>query len=287
MKKVFVSYMKLMRVKHWVKNFLVFLPLIFSGELFSSKNTHIVVVGFFVFSFLASSIYILNDIKDVKKDRLHQKKKYRPIASGAISVKAGITLLCTCFFISIILNLLFIKSYMSCAYICVYFVINILYSNGLKNIPILDIVILASGFLLRLSYGGVVANIEISEWLYLTVIMASFYMGLGKRRNELGKDNQEIATRGVLKFYDYNFLDKNMYMCLGLAQTFYALWAAGTGNKIMLWTVPVVVTIGMKYSLNIEKESDGDPVEVLAHDKLLWVMTSIYMALVICALYVY
>ena len=193
MKKVFVSYMKLMRVKHWVKNFLVFLPLIFSGELFSSKNTHIVVVGFFVFSFMASSIYILNDIKDVKKDRLHQKKKYRPIASGAISVKAGITLLCTCFFISIILNLLFIKSYMSCAYICVYFVINILYSNGLKNIPILDIVILASGFLLRLSYGGVVANIEISEWLYLTVIMASFYMGLGKRRNELGKDNQEIA----------------------------------------------------------------------------------------------
>jgi len=163
--------------------------------------------------------------------------------------------------------------------------LNVLYSKKLKDVPIVDVVILVSGFLIRLMYGGVVTNVVISRWLYLTVIMVSFYMGLGKRRNELGKEKSENNTRRVLKYYNYAFLDKNMYLSLGLAEAFYALWAIDSPQQELLWTVPLIIIIGMKYSLNIEGESDGDPVEVILKDKYLWVLGLIYMILVAYIIY--
>ena len=242
-------------------------------------------LGFLAFSFLASAVYILNDIQDVEKDRLHPKKKFRPIASGKVSEKQGKVLSVVAMIGAITLNFLATTNYVSFIFLGIYLVMNIFYSKGLKNVPLLDIVVLASGFLLRLIYGGIVTNIHISNWLYLTVITASFYMGLGKRRNELGKSGNQINTRKVLKYYNYAFLDKNMYMCLGLTNAFYALWVIGTQKEVMIWTVPMVMVLGMKYSLNIERDSDGDPVEVILQDKVLWLLGILYSALVIGAIY--
>ena len=138
----------------------------------------------------------------------------------------------------------------------------------------MDIAILVSGFLLRVLYGSEIMGIEISNWLYLTVISMSFYLGLGKRRNELVKST-EGTTRKVLQFYNHSFLDKNMYMCLALTITFYSLWSVDPltisriGNSNLFWTVPLVILICMKYSLTIEGNSDGDPVEVVFRDKTL------------------
>ena len=111
--------------------------------------------------------------------------------------------------------------------------LNLLYSFGLKNVPVADIAILVSGFLLRVLYGSSITGIEISKWLYLTVIAMSFYLGLGKRRNELEKHGGE-STRKVLEAYNKNFLDKNMYMCLSLAIVFYSLWCTDP-NTISLY----------------------------------------------------
>lgn len=279
------NYIKLMRLKHCVKNILILLPLVFSGEFFQYGKLLSSALGFLAFSFLASAVYILNDIQDVEKDRLHPKKKFRPIASGKVSEKQGKVLSVVAMIGAITLNFLATTNYVSFIFLGIYLVMNIFYSKGLKNVPLLDIVVLASGFLLRLIYGGIVTDIHISNWLYLTVITASFYMGLGKRRNELGKSGNQINTRKVLKYYNYAFLDKNMYMCLGLTNAFYALWVIGTQKEVMIWTVPMVMVLGMKYSLNIERDSDGDPVEVILQDKILWLLGILYSALVIGAIY--
>ena len=283
------KYFKLLRVKHYIKTFLVFLPIMFSGKLTDTNVFYKSVLGFIAFCAVSSAVYIFNDIKDVEKDRNHPKKRNRPIASGQIKIK-------TALFISVVL----LATAITCLYfangnllswliLATYLLMNICYSAGLKNVPLLDVAILSAGFLLRVMFGAAITDIKISNWLYLTIISISFYFGLGKRRNELLKQNGD-ETRKVLQFYNAKFLDKNMYVCLTLGIVFYSLWCVDgvTVEKLgnIIWTIPCVLIICMKYSLTIEKDSDGDPVEVLLHDKFLLIMTVIFciaLALVIYA----
>lgn len=292
------KYLRLMRVHHYVKNILIFLPLIFSGQLFNVKLLVPSVCGFFAFSLISSGIYTLNDIKDVESDRRHPTKCKRPIASGAVSVKSAwvlaVSLVVAAIGINIFICAYFFDSfkYKSLIFILIYLALNIAYSLGFKNIPILDIAILVSGFLLRVLYGSAITDIQISQWLYLTVIAISFYLGLGKRRNELKRhSSEENETRKVLKFYNQGFLDKNMYMCLALTIAFYSLWAIDSltveriGSSYLVWTVPIVILICMKYSLNVEGDSDGDPVEIVFHDKALIIMCVLYALITFAMIY--
>ena len=158
---------------------------------------------------------------------------------------------------------------------------------GLKDVPLLDVTILASGFLLRVLFGAVLTGTEVSEWLYLTVLSGAFYFSLGKRRNELQK-KKDGDTRKVLKYYTRDFLDKNMYMCLALLNTFYALWCkdiTNAGMEYAMWTVPIVILVCMKYSLTVEGNSEGDPVEVLLHDRVLMALCVVYGIVMIGMLY--
>ena len=273
------NILKELRIHHYTKNLLVFVALACSGCFFDIYKLIPGIWSFLAFCMISSSVYIFNDIHDVEKDRNHPTKCQSPFASGAISLKKGWTM----FFVLICLAVAFncmAYSLLSSVLLLLYFTLNIAYSLGLKDIPILDVTILVSGFLIRVLYGAVMTQIEVSNWLYLTVIASAFYFALGKRRNEL-KRVETGVTRKVLSFYTEGFLDKNMYMCLGLANTFYALWAmdkgsAGGYSKYLIWTVPIVFLIFMKYSLNIEGNSDGDPVEVLVHDKILIALCVIY-----------
>ena len=217
------KYLKLMRIHHYLKNVLIFLPLIFSQNLFDANLFKKTILGFLSFSILSSIVYVINDIQDVEKDRRHSTKCKRPIASGAVSIKSAYILVIFISIIGIILN------YLACGFnfkawtlVIMYIGFNFAYSMGFKNLPIIDITILVSGFLLRVLYGSAITYIEVSKWLYLTVISMSFYLGLGKRRNELKTEGSK--TRKVLKYYNHGFLDKNMYMCLGLTIVFYSLW---------------------------------------------------------------
>jgi len=269
------KYLKLMRVKHYIKNLLVFLPFVFSGQLFEQFYLVRAVTGFFAFCLLSSAIYIFNDIRDAEQDRLHPKKKSRPIASGAVSKRAAY-ILGACLLLATAVLHYFSRavSWYAWVFLLAYLLLNLAYSLKLKHVPIIDIAILVSGYVLRVLYGSALSGIEISRWLYLTVISLSFYLGLGKRRNELIRQD-DAAKRSVLKFYNQSFLDKNMYMCLALTIAFYSLWAVdpvtiariSTGG--IVWTVPLVILICMRYSLHVERDSDGDPVEVLLGDKLL------------------
>ncbi len=281
------KYLKLIRVKHWIKNLLIFLPLIFSREI-NQSNIILTILGFISFSLASSIIYIINDIRDKEKDKNHPTKKNRPIAAGTISIPNALTI-AGLFLIITIAILIYLSTYnhFISIYIISYILLNIMYSFGLKNIPLLDVFILALGFLIRVLYGGAIINVEVSTWLFLTVLSISFYLGLGKRRNELmAQESIGNNTRSVLKYYNKEFLDKNMYMCLSMTIIFYSLWCQDLNSKYIMWTIPVVLLICMKYSLNIESNSLGDPVEVLLKDKVLILLIGIYAIAIFLTLYV-
>lgn len=283
------NYIKLMRVHHYIKNVLLFAALGCSGQLLNIEKLYSAIWGFLAFCMISSVIYVINDIKEREKDRIHPTKCRRPIASGKISVKSAYILAAILFLSSMLYNYLVFRP-LSSILLITYFALNIAYSFELKNKPLIDVTILTSGFLLRVVYGAVITDIAISNWLYLTVFVLAFYFSLGKRRNELKRTEGSGQTREVLKHYSINFLDKNMYMCLGLANTFYALWCMDTATILhyrmnLIFTVPIVLLITMKYSMNIEGDSDGDPVEVLLHDRILLLLCLVYFVMMFFALY--
>ena len=277
------QHIRLLRPHHWIKNLLMFLPALFSGRLFECSVLIPCVYGFIALCFVSSVIYIVNDIRDAEKDKLHPKKCSRPIASGAVSKASASAIAIFLFVVASVMDILLCKSIDGMVILLVYTVLNVGYSMGLKEIPLIDILILASGFVLRVVYGSAVSGVPVSGWMYLTVMSASLYLGLGKRRNELSKNG--TTSRKVLRLYTYEFLDKNMYICNAVMIIFYSMWCTTAeiterfGGR-MLWSVPLVMVIFMKYSMDIEGSSDGDPVEVVIHDKVLAMLCTVY-ALVI------
>lgn len=277
--------LKLMRVKHYIKNLLIFLPLIFSNNITNIKLLIQTILAFIIFSLITSIVYIFNDLKDVEKDKLHPTKKSRPLASGEITKKQVYIIIIILIGICIISSILIFKgNFKAYLLILTYVALNICYSLKLKNIPIIDITVLAIGYLLRIMYGASIIYVPVSNWLYLTVLSASFYMAMGKRRNELFEITTKKTTRDVLKYYNTNFLDKNMYMCLGLAIVFYSLWCMDICKQInnrinVMYTIPIIIILSMKYSLNIEKDGSGDPVEVILKDK-----TIIFLLLILAVM---
>lgn len=273
------SLIRLMRPKHWIKNFLIFMPLVFSGLFFDRTGFIIVCIGWLSFSLMASAVYILNDISDRKSDKKHEIKCGRPIASGTVSIRTASILFVILAGVAVFLTWLIDPSLISLLLLLAYLLINIGYSKGLKKIPLVDVTLLVAGFLIRVFYGAVLIDQAVSVWLYLTVTAMSLYLGFGKRRNELvNQIDNNMEIKGVLKYYTPEFLDKNMYMSLTLTIVFYALWAAGHSEEYsyLIWTVPLVILICMKYSLSIESQTYADPVDVFTSDKILIALVGIY-----------
>ena len=283
------KYLKLLRVKHYIKNFLVFLPLFFSGRLTQTTDFLHVSGMFFAFSFCASIIYIINDICDIEKDRLHPTKSSRPLASGSVTVTQAYILIVLLAILAVAASA-YSAGDKVLAWVCLllYVLSNVGYSKGLKNIAIVDVFILMLGYVLRLFCGALVVDVSVSGWLYLTVMSMAFYLGLGKRRNESIKYGHE--TRAVLRAYNVDFLDKNMYACLCMTIVFYSLWCEqmshNLGSILILLTVPIVVVICMRYSLLVETRADGDPVEVLMKDKALLLLCTFFVMSLFVFVYV-
>ena len=283
-----MNYIKLMRIKHYIKNLLIFLPLIFSGLLLKQDKLIITIFGFICFSLMASSVYVINDIRDREKDKKHKLKCKRPIAAGLISPKKAMLFMIFLLLIVVVISIVMKFNYVSILLMILYFVINICYSMGAKNIPLVDIILLVSGFVIRVLFGALLINVSVSNWLYLTIISASFYLGFGKRRNEMLKSSK---TRKVLKYYNKDFLDKNMNVFLTITIVFYSLWTTDSAivtksNNLLIWTIPFLIIIFLKYSMDIEGDSDGDPVEVIVKDKILIGLGIIYGILLLAILYI-
>ncbi len=256
--------LKLIRVKHWVKNFIIFIPLVCS-KMISQHNVTMSMVGFLSFSFSCSFIYIINDIRDIKSDQKHPRKKNRPLPSGRISIKKAIIISIILIIISLILNYYATNSLLnrSLFILIAYLTVNVLYSNGFKDIVILDIMLLSLGFVLRVYYGASLINVKVSNWLYLTILSFSLFMGIGKRKKEY-KNNKNV--RKVLNKYNDTFLNNYQNVFIALTFAFYSLWTIEQSNKYIVFTIPIIIFIFMRYSLILETGDEGDPTTIIYQD---------------------
>jgi 4-hydroxybenzoate polyprenyltransferase len=270
-----------------------------SGGKFTVLDLINTVIASFAFCLLSSVIYIINDIRDIEADRLVERKKNSPLVSGSISIQVAILAAVIIFtFLLIYIFLWYFcfrngitirQKIMAIGILAFYGILNIGYSSGLKNIPIIDVSIIACGFILRFLLGVIIIDQVSTVWFYLLILAGSYYMGFGKRRNEIGNTFGALTparsnSRKVLRFYSFSFRDNNIYVCQTLFIVFYTLWCRDpvtverlhTNN--LVWTIPIVLLIFFKYSLDIEKHDEGDPVSVLLKDKALIALCLVYLS---------
>lgn len=281
-----IELIKAGRPAHWVKNLALFAALIFSGNLLSKPHFIIVLIAFISFSITTSATYIFNDILDAKRDRRHPIKKFRPIASGKLDITtayiAFFTLTATSLYISSQLNFLFFIA------TTIYLALQALYSLGLKNISIIDILIIASGFIIRVYAGAFVINAHLSVWFLLCVISVALFLASGKRRAELGAVSkfQTGTTRKSLMRYSKRLVDSYVTMFGNAAWMSWSLFTffesppvslpvwlflaeisrTTTISKLMMATIPIVIFGIMRYESLIFEDRSETPEKLLLTD---------------------
>jgi 4-hydroxybenzoate polyprenyltransferase len=281
-----LGMIRLMRPKHYLKNVLIFLPLVFAHQLGNFETIRRTLIGFAAFSAVASVVYIVNDLRDVELDRQHPTKRNRPIASGAVPVGVAIAQVVVLLPLAGALSWSAGSNAIGYAMLGGYLLINLAYSLGLKHVPILDVSILAVGFIFRVYYGADIADIVVSDWFYLTMFSFSFFVSFGKRRNEILQTG--TTTRLVNGRYVPAFLDKAMYFSAAVTVVFYALWTidSGQAHGLLIWTVPLVMVIFLVYILRVEQpDQSGDPIDVVVGSASLLSLVAAYGAVVVGLLY--
>jgi len=264
------NFIKLARPKHYFKNVLVFVPIMYSFNMTNMDKLLSVVICFAGLCFIASGIYAVNDIADCEKDKGHPKNKMRPVASGKISKFAAAAFALFLFIAGFSLMAVF-GGNLALLFAGLYVFLNLAYSFKLKHCAIIDCFCIAAGFVLRVYIGGAVIGefIAVSEWLFLTITAVSLFLAFGKRRGEMMRIGGTDAARKVLGGYCIDFLNGIVFAFAGVSIVFYALWAM-TSVSFMIYTVPLVIFIICKYLLNVHNGiSYGDPVTVIFGDKLL------------------
>lgn len=263
---------KTMRPRQWTKNVFIFAALIFDKQLFVVDSFSRTLLGFILFCFISSCVYILNDIVDVEADRQHPQKKNRPIPSGKLPIRMAWIVL-----IVLVLIVFLLSGFLSLAFEAVvisYFIINIAYSKWLKHIPILDVLIIASGFVLRVHAGVTLIEVErFSPWLYVLMTLLSLFLGFGKRRAELSLLAHDAGShRKVFDGYTLPLLDQYIMIVSGTTIVAYSLYTFSAPNlpenHSMMLTIPFVVYSIFRYLYLIHVEdAGGTPEEILLSDR--------------------
>lgn len=308
--KIAYNTLKLFRPRQWIKNIAIFAAITFSGELFNLEALGKAVLAFFVFCSLSSASYIINDIFDIKKDRLHPFKKFRPLAHNELSttyalIVAGLLIAISLTIASILTPAFFILT-------IIYLIIQFFYSTILKTITVVDILAIASGYILRVYGGELSGGFHISVWLLLTTISLSLFLAVGKRRSELtlvakNKSVNIADIRKTLSHYSDRLLD--VYASIFATSTFvsYALFTflenplgfklnlslllpdflpAFFQRKWLMLTIAPVVYGLMRYLQDIYEKHEGEsPERVLLSDRPLLVAVVIWTLLVVAIVY--
>jgi len=273
------SILKLLRPEQWIKNMFIFLPAFFNGHLWDINILFPCIVAFIAFSFAASSIYCLNDIQDVESDRLHQKKCKRPIASGAISIKTAYIVMTVCFIIFILVLFFFNeeKRYQLIALIFVYYIMNLTYSFKLKQFAIIDVIIISTGFVLRVLVGGVATGIWLSEWIIIMTFLLALFLAFAKRRDDVILFQKTgILPRKHTNRYNLEFLNQIITIISTIVIIAYIMYALSpevisrfNNNYVYLTTIFVLVGIIRYLQITIVDLKSGSPTEILLNDRFI------------------
>jgi len=308
--KIAYNTLRLLRPRQWIKNGAIFAAIMFSGDLFNWQIFQRVFFAFLVFCSLSSASYIINDIFDIQKDRLHPFKRFRPLANKALSVNFAIGIAVTLIAISFLLGLLVNPAFIALGVI--YLAVQLFYSTVLKPIAIIDILAIAIGYILRVYAGEVAGGVHISVWLLLTTISLSLFLAVGKRRSELTliSRNKSVnisdirrtlshyserlldvyasifATSTFVSYTFFTFLENPRGFNLGLSVLLPDFLPAFFQKKwLMITILPVVYGI-MRYLQDIYEKHEGEsPDRVLTSDKPLLAAVIMWILLVIFIIY--
>lgn len=278
-----MRYLFLLRVHHWPKNLFVFIPAFFAGVLLDLSTCILLIQGFLCFSLTSSVVYVINDYRDREKDRLHPVKKNRPLASGAIkpitSLVIAFILLTIALPWSFLLNTFFGYS------ILTYLVLNILYSGGLKNISILDTLIVSSGFLIRTLSGGALADVAISHWLVIIVFLLSFFLAIAKRRDDLILFQRgEAPLRASSKKYSLEFINSILSILAGVIIVSYIMYTISDEvverlQSAHLYVTSLFVFAGLIRFLQITlvENQSGSPTRIFLTDRFIQITIALWV----------
>ena len=301
--------LKSARLTHWVKNIVIFAPIVFSGFLLDWNQVQRVGWAFILFCLLSSSIYIFNDLIDIEIDKIHPFKKKRPIASGKLDIMSAVLAFIVLSGSSLFLSFATSSFFFSAA--LAYYLLNIFYSLWWKKVPILDVFSIAIGFILRVYAGAFVINVHMDVWFLLTVVSASLFLAVGKRRSEMTileqagvevKKHREtllhytpslldgytsmFATTTWLTYALYSFLHPTFSPEGRVLRLFTMLPRTLIAEKWLMITVPVVIYGVMKYMQLIYESTKGEtPHKVLFSDKNLMAAVGLWGAMVITLIY--
>ncbi|HEV2478413.1 MAG TPA: decaprenyl-phosphate phosphoribosyltransferase [Puia sp.] len=285
-------YLKLLRPKDWAKNLFLFVPLFFGREIFNLEKMFHVALGLIAFSCIASSIYIINDYRDREDDRKHPVKRNRPLASGAIAPSAALVICGALLVIGFGLAWWIRDKFF--VVLGIYFLINLAYSLGLKAISILDIMILAAGFVLRIKGGSVISYVPLSEWIIIMVFLLAVFMAIGKRRDDvLLKLSSGTDMRKSIKGYNLEFLNILLAFVCAVIVVAYLMYTmspetiANTGSTRLYYTCIFVLAGIMRYLQIIYISTDsGSPTKILYKDRFIQVTLVLWVISYIVLLYI-
>ena len=284
MKSLYTTF-NLLRSSQWVKNLFLFIPIFFAGELQHIEKLKAVFVAFFAFCCIASAIYIVNDIKDIDSDIQHPVKCKRPIAAGLVTIKEAllvsvILLLAGIFFSWLTANYLFAILLFS------YFVLNIGYSLGLKRVPIVEILIVSSGFVLRAIGGGIVAVVEVSQWMLIMIFLLALFLALAKRRDDFFVSKQSgKSIRKSIEHYNIEYINALLIMVSGIIIVAYLMYVISPEvinrfHSKYLYITSIFVIAGMMRYLQITlvENKSGSPTRILYRDNFIRITLALWIA---------
>lgn len=289
------ALVRLLRPSQWIKNFFVFAPIIFGGELFDIDSLAEGLVAFFAFSFAASSIYCFNDIHDVADDRRHPEKCRRPIACGAVSVGQGYALMALMFLLSqAVCALVWAQAPALSFVIAFYWLLNLAYCARLKQYAIVDVCIVAFGFVLRMYAGGVATDIVLSKWIVLMTFLITLFMSFAKRRDDvLRMEKTGEAPRRNTSRYNSTFINQALTITASVTLVCYIMYTvspetAAHFHSEYLYLTSIYVLLGLLRYLQIavvDKKS-GNPTKVIIHDRFIQIDVLAWLVTFVLIIYV-
>lgn len=292
------NLLKLIRPHQWLKNVFVMIPMFFGGSLLDPSDIRASVVTFFAFSFIASSVYCFNDIIDVEADRRHPVKCKRPIASGAISVRSAWALMALMFLLSVG-TVYLLDTYTHVInvglVILIYYILNILYCSKLKQYAIVDVCIIAFGFVLRVLAGGFATDIALSKWLVLMTFLLTLFLSFAKRRDDVLRMNEtgEPPRKNTIR-YNLTFINQAITITASVTLVCYIMYTVSPEvvnrfHSDLLYLTSVFVLLGLlRYiQITVVDKRSGDPTKMMLRDRftqcvvLLWALTFLVLIYVI------
>lgn len=283
--------LSLLRIKHWVKNLIVFLPLFFTGGFLNHNLLIRLCLGVISFSLLASAVYIFNDLCDLKEDRLHPSNKHRPLASGSVNPAWAIVTMLGLLSLSYSIAFLGFNVY-ALLLMTIYLIINVLYSLKIKDIPILEVFFIAFGFAIRVIFGGLISEAIASKWLVLMIFLLALFIGFGKRRSDLLLTNHQTIERKSLNGYNVKFVDTIIVLTLGIAFICYIIYTVSTdvidrlgSNHVYLSSIFVLYG-SMRYLQRLYVFDEGlSPTEIFWKDRHIQVSIASWLAFYVYLIY--